>query len=146
MNWQDVLTKNGYRVSGPRKLVMQVLESNAQPMTPLEIYQELSQSGRALGMVSVYRALELLTQLGLVCVVYDHDGSLGYVAGEGGHHHHILCQKCHQAMAFAGSEDLGSLIQRVEHETNFRVSDHLLQLYGICPDCQKTLADSLEEN
>ena len=146
MNWQDVLTRNGYRVSGPRKLVMRMLESHAQPMTPLEIYQELSQSGRVLGMVSVYRALELLTELGLVCVVYNPDGSAGYVAGAGGHHHHILCQKCHQAIAFVGSEDLSSLIQRVEAETKFLVNDHLLQLYGICPDCQEALADSVEEN
>ena len=146
MNWQIVLTENGYRVSGPRRLVMQVLESNLQPMTPLEIYQALSQSGQALGMVSVYRALELLTGLGLVCVVYNPDGSAGYVAGAGGHHHHILCQKCHQAIVFAGSEDLSSLIQRVEAETKFRVSDHLLQLYGICPDCQKISADVMEEN
>lgn len=146
MNWQNVLTENGYRVSGPRKLVMQVLESNLMPMTPLEIYQALSQSGQTLGMVSVYRALELLTELGLVCVVYNPDGSAGYVAGASGHHHHILCQKCHQAIAFAGSEDLSSLIQRVEAETKFRVNDHLLQLYGICPDCQKRLADTVEEN
>ena len=144
MNWQNVLSENGYRVSGPRKLVMQVLENNAQPMTPLEIYQELSQSGRALGMVSVYRALELLTELELVCLVYKPDGSAGYVAGEGGHHHHILCQKCHQAIAFAGSEDLSSLIKRVEQETNFRVSDHLLQLYGICPNCQALSATAGE--
>jgi Fur family ferric uptake transcriptional regulator len=146
MNWQNVLTENGYRVSGPRRLVMQVLESNPQPKTPLEIYQALSQSGQALGMVSVYRALDLLTGLGLVCVVYNPDGSAGYVAGAGGHHHHILCQNCHQVIAFAGSEDLSSLIQRVEQETNFRVSDHLLQLYGICPDCQRILAGTLEGN
>ena len=145
MNWQDVLREKGYRVSGPRSLVMQVLESNPQPMTPLEIYQALSQSGMALGKVSVYRALELLTELELVCVVYNPDGSSGYVAGAGGHHHHILCQKCHQALAFAGSEDLSSLIQRVETETNFRVKDHLLQLFGICPDCQKDLAYAVEE-
>lgn len=145
MNWQYVLTKNGYRISGPRRHVMQLLESTTQPMTPLEIYQALSQSGCLLGMVSVYRALELLAQLGLVCVVYNPDGSAGYVAGVGGHHHHIVCQNCHQAIAFAGSEDLSSLIQRVEKETKFKVSDHLLQLYGICPDCQKILTDTLEE-
>jgi len=145
MNWQNVLTENGYRVSGPRRLVMRVLESNAQPLTPLEIYQVLSQSGQALGMVSVYRALDLLTELGLVCVVFNPDGSAGYVAGEGGHHHHILCQRCRQAIAFAGSEDLSSLIQRVEAETKFQVSDHLLQLFGLCPDCQETKADALEE-
>src|SRR5690606_4814679 len=140
MSWQDVLSEKGYRVSVPRRFVMQLLEANGQPMTPLEIYQALSQSGRTLGMVSVYRALELLKELGLVCVVYNPDGSPGYVAGSGGHHHHILCQRCHQAIAFAGSEDLSSLIQRVEEETKFCVSDHLLQLYGICPDCQKISA------
>lgn len=146
MNWQDVLTQNGYRVSGPRRLVMQVLETNPQPMTPLEIYHVLSQAGKDLGMVSVYRALELLTGLGLVCLVYKPDGSAGYVVGEGGHHHHILCQKCHQVISFAGSEDLSSLIQRVEQETKFRVSDHLLQLYGICPDCQKLSVDIVEKH
>ena len=145
-SWQDVLSENGYRVSGPRRYVMQLLESNAQPMTPLEIYQALSQSGRPLGIVSVYRALELLAELRLVCTVYNPDGSAGYVVGAGGHHHHIVCQNCHQAIAFAGSEDLSSLIQRVEKETKFHVSDHLLQLYGICPDCQKALADAEEEN
>ena len=146
MNWQHILTQNGYRVSGPRKLVMQALQNNAQPRTPLEIYQALSQSGQTLGMVSVYRALELLARLGLVCMVYNPDGSAGYVAGEGGHHHHIVCQECHKAIAFAGSEDLGSLIQQVEQQTNYRVRDHLLQLYGICPACQNKSADSMEEN
>ena len=145
MSWQKVLSDKGYRVSGPRRLVMGLLAESAQPMTPLEIYQGLSQSGQALGMVSVYRALELLAELGLVCVVYNPDGSSGYVAGSVGHHHHILCKKCHRTITFAGSEDLNDLIRRVEAETKFRVSDHLLQLYGICPDCQKILADILEE-
>lgn len=146
MNWQKVLADNGYRVSGPRRLVMQLLADSVQPMTPLEIYQALSQSGRDLGMVSVYRALEQLTELGLVCLVYKPDGSAGYVAGSSGHHHHILCKKCHCAITFAGSEDLDSLVKRVEAETKFRVSDHLLQLYGICPECQEKLVDSAEEN
>lgn len=146
MSWRKVLTNNGYRVSGPRRLVMELLAENAQPMTPLEIYQALSQSGRALGMVSVYRALDLLAELKLVCVVYNPDGSPGYVAGSVGHHHHILCKRCHRTITFAGSEDLSDLIKRVEAETNFRVSDHLLQLYGICPECQKILADTAEDN
>ncbi len=146
MSWQKVLSDKGYRVSGPRRLVMELLAESAQPMTPLEIYQVLSQSGRALGMVSVYRALELLAELGLVCVVYNPNGSSGYVAGSAGHHHHILCKRCHRTITFAGSEDLSDLIRRVEAETNFRVSDHLLQLYGICPKCQKISADPVEDN
>jgi len=144
MRWQEVLSKNGYRVSGPRKHVMRLLENSEQPMTPLEIYQALSKSGIALGMVSVYRALELLTELDLVCVVYNPDGSAGYVAGADGHHHHILCQNCCRTIVFEGSENLSDLIERVEAETKFRVSDHLLQLYGLCPDCQKQSTNTEE--
>jgi len=144
MRWQEVLSKNGYRVSGPRKHVMRLLENSEQPMTPLEIYQALSKSGIALGMVSVYRALELLTELDLVCVVYNPDGSAGYVAGADGHHHHILCQNCCRTIVFEGSENLSDLIERVEAETKFRVSDHLLQLYGLCPDYQKQSTNTEE--
>ena len=46
----------------------------------------------------------------------------------------------------AAAAVLGSLIQQVEQQTNYRVRDHLLQLYGICPACQKKSADSVEEN
>ena len=146
MNWQSVLSEKGYRVSEPRRLVMQLLESSDRPMPPLEVYSALLQTGENLGMVSVYRALELLTELGLVCVVYNPDGSTGYVAGMGGHHHHILCQKCHHAIAFAGSEDLSALIQKVEAETGYQVHDHLLQLFGVCPDCQKSQTAVSEED
>ncbi len=146
MNWQEVLSENGYRVSEPRRLVMQLLENSSQPLTPLQIYSALLQSGNTLGMVSVYRALELLTELCLVCLVYNSDGSPGYVLGMGGHHHHILCQSCHKAASFAGSEDLSALIEKVEADTNYRVKDHLLQLYGICPACQEKQSVRQEGN
>lgn len=123
---------------------MHLLQSSTRPLTPLEIYSILRQSGQTLGMVSVYRALELLTELCLVCLVYTPDGTPGYVLGMGGHHHHIVCQKCHQSIAFAGSEDLTALIQRVEAETRYQVKDHLLQLYGICPACREGLTANQE--
>ena len=43
----------------------------------------------------------------------------------------IVCQQCHQALEFSGSDDIDELIQRVEAETAFQVRDHHLQLYGI---------------
>ncbi len=135
-NLKKTLSQAGYRLSEPRRRVMQLLENSEKPLAPLAIYRALKETGCKLGMVSVYRALSLLTNLGLVSMVYKADGSAGYVSATRGHHHYIICQKCHKVLEFAGSEDLESLISRVQAETHFVVADHLLQLYGICPECQ----------
>jgi Fe2+ or Zn2+ uptake regulation protein len=44
-------------------------------------------------------------------------------------------------MEFSGTDDIEELIHRVEAETSFQVRDHLLQLFGICPECLNTLND-----
>ena len=137
MDWKTVLSQAGYRLSEPRKRVHQILESTDQPLTPLQIYQEFEKGGYLPGLISVYRTLELLTQLGIAVRVYTSDGNVGYLAASLGHHHHILCQNCHRAVEFDGSEDLGAWFSQVEKQTGFVVNDHLLQLYGICPDCRE---------
>jgi Fe2+ or Zn2+ uptake regulation protein len=53
-----------------------------------------------------------------------------------GHRHAIVCRACGQAVEFPGCEGLDGLIARVQQETGYRVQDHLLQLIGVCPDCQ----------
>ena len=136
MDWQNVLTQSGYRLSAPRKQVMQLLLNAQTPQNALAIYQQLKAQGARLSLVSVYRALELLASLGLIMMVYEPEGTLGYLPASGGHHHYIVCRVCHRAMEFTGTEDLGTLVRQVEGETHFAVNDHLLQFFGICPDCR----------
>jgi len=75
-------------------------------------------------------------------MVYEPEGSLGYVPASVGHHHYIVCQVCHCAVEFTGTEDLIGLIHQVEGQTNFSVSDHLLQFFGVCPKCQNKSKES----
>ncbi|HAE86002.1 MAG TPA: hypothetical protein DCG78_05790 [Anaerolineaceae bacterium] len=142
MDWQKLLTQAGFRISKPRKQVMQLLESTQTPQTALAIYQQLRAQGARLSLVSVYRTLELFVSLGLISMVYEPEGSLGYVPASAGHHHYILCQVCHRAVEFAGTEDLAGLIYQVENQTQFLVSDHLLQFFGVCPKCQNKSKES----
>lgn len=136
MHWKDILSQNGYRVSEPRKRIMELLESSELALSPLQIHQQLLDKNCDLGLVSVYRTLDLLTELNLVTVVYDPERNPGYILASGGHHHHIVCQECHRAIEFSGSHDIDDLIHRVEAETSYVVQGHLLQLFGICPQCQ----------
>jgi len=139
MNWRKTLSQSGYRISKPRQVIMEILTQAKVPLTPLAIYKQARNNGRKIGLVSVYRALELLTSLGLVCLVYANDGSQGYMVTSEGHHHHIICRVCEQAIEFSGVNDLEELILRVQQETGYTVSDHFLQLFGVCPNCQKLL-------
>ena len=47
-----------------------------------------------------------------------------------GHHHHVLCRRCNRSMEFGGHEDLDDLTTRVQAETGYVISEHLLQFMG----------------
>ncbi len=137
MNWQNTLNWKGYRVTHPRRVVMSILEQASIPLSPQHIHQRSQAAQEEIGLVSVYRTLELLTNLALVRRVHGQDGCHGYVLASPGHHHHIICRNCEKAIEFEGKEDLSSLIKRLQDQTGFKIEEHLLQLYGLCPACRK---------
>lgn len=134
--WEESLAQAGYRVTEPRRAVMQLLLESGTPLSP----QALFESGRArrhnLGLVTIYRTLELFEALGLVCRVHLKDGCHGYLAVSPGHHHFVICEQCGGAVEFPGGDDLRMLIADIETQTGYRVAEHLLQLIGLCPTCQ----------
>lgn len=141
MNWKEIFSQKGYRFSEPRKRIIEVLEKAEVGLNPQQIHHALQQNSCDIGLVSIYRTLDLLTQLELVSVVYDVERNPGYMLSTGGHHHHIVCQDCHRALEFSGTDDIDQLVARVEAETSFHVQDHFLQLFGVCPECQQNYGD-----
>jgi Fur family ferric uptake transcriptional regulator len=137
MNLQDKLNNQGFRLTRPRKVVMDVLQAAPIPLSPQTIHQHSIDLQQEIGLVSVYRTLELLTELGLVRRVHGHDECQGYVIASPGHHHHLVCRECETAVEFSGMEDLSPLIEHIQQETGFIVEEHLLQFYGLCPQCQQ---------
>ncbi len=136
MKWKDRLAAEGYRLTAPRRAVLQVLQQTETPLSPQEILAQAHKAHPQLGLVTVYRLLNLLTGLNLLRRVHRKDGCHGYLPASLGHHHALICQTCGRAVEFAGEADLESLISRVEMGTGYRVEDHLLQLFGLCPGCQ----------
>lgn len=127
----------GYRVSGPRRHVYMALKHASVPLTPSAVHRALVAEGKRVGIASIYRTLDLLVELELAKVVLQPDGTTGYVVSKEGHNHTLVCQSCHKIYEFASCTDLSPLIEKVESETHFVVKDHLLQLYGLCPECQR---------
>jgi Fur family transcriptional regulator, ferric uptake regulator len=136
MDLQQKLNQKGLRLTHPRRVVISILEAASMPLSPQTIHQHALAKNEQIGLVTVYRTLDLLDQFGLVRRVHSQDECQGYVLASPGHHHHLVCRSCQQAVEFIGSEDLSGIVQRVERQTGYQVSDHLLELYGLCPTCQ----------
>ena len=137
MELQQKLNQQGLRLTHPRQVVMSILEEANVPLSPQSIYQRSLDENEDIGLVSVYRTLELLAQLSLVRRVHGRDDCHGYVLASPGHHHHLVCRECEKAIEFTGGDDLAALLNRIQLETGFKVDGHLLQLFGLCPKCQK---------
>ncbi len=136
MSWEERLNQAGWRVTMPRRVVLRVLQQARRPLSPQEIHARGRRIHPSLGLVSVYRALEVLEQAGLVRRVHREARCDGYILASPGHHHVLICRRCGRAVEFPGAEDLSGLIDQVERRTGFRVEDHLLQLIGLCAPCR----------
>ena len=138
--WEQRLVETGCRLTASRRAVMQVLMATVAPLSPREVLEQAQGVHPKLGLVSVYRTLNLMAEMGLVRRIHRQDGCHAYLLASPGHHHAVVCELCGRAAEFAGLDDLAPLIDRVGRQTGYRVNDHLLQLGGVCPECQQTRA------
>jgi len=137
LDLQNQLNKEGLRFTKPRQVVLSILEESHHPLSPQVIHQMAEQTEKSISLVSVYRTLDLLNELNLVCRVHGQEDCQGYVLSSPGHHHQLICRNCQKTVEFSGSTDLEPFIEAVEQQTGFLIDGHLLQLFGLCPECHK---------
>ena len=139
--WTDhalaVLAEHGHRAGGARTAVIDALGRRGGCLDADELVGALRDDGRRVGLASVYRALGLLADLGLLQRVALAGGSARYeLVGPGGeHHHHLVCDDCGATTSFE-DEALERAIGRVSRRTAYAVQAHDVTLHGRCPDCQ----------
>jgi Fur family ferric uptake transcriptional regulator len=145
----DALAQAGYSNTRSRRAVlMAICEAGGQASGA-----ELLALGRAhhppLGLVTVYRTLDLLLSLGLVRKLHLDEGCHTYALSMIGPHgevrdgdrhdhgHHVICRDCGRAVEFEGC-DLDAVVASVEAQTGFRVQEHWLEMFGVCPACRES--------
>lgn len=135
-----ILREHGYKLTPQRRAILKVIASSSDHLTPEAIYEKACLNNPNIGLVTVYRTLELLRELNLVCRVHAVDGCHSYMMRRPTeHHHHLVCSQCGKVVDFTGCS-LADLEQRLLQETKFDINGHLLEFYGLCPDCYPVTA------
>jgi Fur family ferric uptake transcriptional regulator len=134
-SWLTRLRSNGYRLTNARKAVVETMAGTDFALNPQEVYERAKATNPGLGLVSVYRTLEKLEELGLVQRVHQPNGCNAYLPHADGHQHLIICVQCGRAEYFEG-DDMDAFFERVAGEHGFTVRKHWLQLFGLCAECE----------
>jgi Fur family ferric uptake transcriptional regulator len=133
-----LLRLHGLKATPRRRLVASYLLRQTEARTPDEIRNALRRKSGTLGLPTVYRILEELTQVGLLTRVELPDRNLRYAACHaetGGHHHHVVCTKCGR-VGMIPECSFERQIRAAERRSGFRITGHTLQAEGLCPECR----------
>jgi Fur family ferric uptake transcriptional regulator len=130
------LATSGYRSGGARTAVVELLAGQNCCLSAQQIFDRLRDSGREVGIASVYRALELLDELELVHRLEVGDGGARYEPAlpGGEHHHHVICDTCGEVTAFE-DPPLEQAIEELAGRLSHMVSTHDVIIHGRCKTC-----------
>ncbi len=129
------LRHNGYKLTPQRQAVIQVITSNQDHLTPAIIYKKMRRVYPNIGLVTIYRTLNILAEMGLICEVHAGGSCRSYIIGIPQHHHHLICSSCGMVVNFTGHY-LKELEGNLAKESGFRIDGHLLEFVGLCRSCQ----------
>ena len=136
----------GSRMTVPRQAIMDVLSATDKHLSAEDVYMEVYKKYPNVGLTTVYRTLEILTQMGMVAKFDFGDGRSRYEPVEGsgkGHHHHLICTNCNRIIEYTEFiDDDIECLKRAEKglakKYDFDIKSHIIQFYGLCDKCKKT--------
>jgi Fur family ferric uptake transcriptional regulator len=133
---RERLSEAGHRTGGAREAVVELLGRQSCCLSAQEISDRLREAGNDVGIASIYRALELLHELGLVQRVEFGEGGARFesVVPGGEHHHHAVCEKCGRVTAFE-DERLERQLERLAGRLRHSMSEHDILIRGDCARC-----------
>jgi Fur family ferric uptake transcriptional regulator len=131
------LKKAGLKVTIPRVKILEILESaKAHHLSAEDVYRVLLESGEDIGLATVYRVLTQFEEAGLVNRHNFEGGHSVFELDHGRHHDHLVCVKCGRVEEFVDPV-IEERQQAIADKAGYEITDHSLNIYGICGNCQK---------
>ncbi|MDN6398207.1 Fur family transcriptional regulator [Alkalibacterium gilvum] len=129
------LKYNHVRITPQRYAILEYLIDQDSHPTANEIYKALENDFPGMSVATIYNNLRLFTKMGLVkeMTFGDHCSRFDFVSNE---HYHAICNQCGHVedIYYPGLEDVEQVASDL---TGYAVKSHRLEMFGLCPDCQK---------
>lgn len=135
MALHDSIPKLGARNTKQRTAVVEVLRDMEKFASAKEIYHELQEREEKVGLTTVYRTLQSLTDIDAVDALHMPNGETLYRHCEtDAHHHHLVCTKCGRTEEIDGGP-IEKWATSVAADYGFKLTGHDAEVFGICSNC-----------
>jgi len=142
--WYVGLRDRGYRMTAPRKAIIELLNRSSKHPSAEDIYLAVHKTYPAIGLTTVYRTLELLQQMGIIRKLDFGNGRSRYEIAGGPrwrYHQHLFCMKCGRVIDytdFVTQEEklLNKIGKALSKKYKFKINVHQLHFYGFCDKCR----------
>ena len=139
----DMATENqdlrnaGLKVTLPRVKILQILEgSEHKHFSAEDVYKALIEADEDVGLATVYRVLTQFEAAGLVMRHHFEGGHSVFELNSDDHHDHVVCTQCGKVEEFF-DEVIEQQQDEIAEKLGFKITDHSLYIYGVCPTCLK---------
>ena len=129
------LDRAGYRQTDARRILARMIVADGTGTSPSPTWSTACRVERTgIGRATVFRTVDLFVSLDVIERLDLPSGEHAYVECDRAHHHHVVCARCGRT---EGIEDAGlrTLVGKVSRQTGFRIDDHRLEMFGLCPAC-----------
>ncbi|MFA4989370.1 MAG: transcriptional repressor [Candidatus Omnitrophota bacterium] len=144
--WHGKFRGCGYRITSGREAILEVLSKSDKHLSAEDIYMKVHPKYPNIGLTTIYRTLDVLASLGLIFKFDFGDKRARYELAEGPkgahHHHHLICTSCNRVIDYADFIDeevelLNQTEKGLAKKYDFKITNHLIQFYGLCNACVK---------
>lgn len=134
MEIKEVLKLKNIKITKGRLLIYDLLLSSNENLTADDIYKSCIEE-KGINLSTVYRTLELFENKNIVQKVFAKDGTSAYIINKNNHKHTLECDICHKEVEVPCP--MNQIEEILKSETGFKLTEHILQLKGLCKDCSK---------
>jgi Fur family ferric uptake transcriptional regulator len=130
-----------YKMTSQRQIILKAfVESNAKHLSAEDVYEIVRKANPDIGLATVYRTLDLFTEMDLLKKLDFDEGCNRYELNDreddGHFHHHLICLGC--GKVWECRDDLLETLETILYKRlHFQTVDHQLKVYGYCEECQE---------
>ncbi|HJM84456.1 MAG TPA: Fur family transcriptional regulator [Candidatus Marinimicrobia bacterium] len=135
-DFKDALRKEGLKITPQRIAVLEEIIKNKGHRESEDVYMAIKTRKTHVSRATVYRTLDILVQNGFARKLNLGDGRARYEPKiDSPHHDHMICNNCGKIIEFVNHE-IEKIQEEIAKHHQFKLQQHIHQLFGICKECQ----------
>jgi len=132
-----IIKQKGMKYTEQRAIILQILVDVDDHLSAEELHEIIKKEhpNQNIGIATIYRTLNFLEEVELISSIsFGKDGKK-YEGNNKVHHDHLICTLCGTIEEFV-DDNIEQRQEKIAKDHGFMITDHTLQIYGICSKCQ----------